>query len=324
MDRRSFNSRVAAAALGAATLGHAGRRVGAAEAEPHTVEKRSGHRASNPICVSTYSYWRYRADQRLGIGECIDLAAASGFDAVEVLHRQMDAEDNATLQALKRRAFHAGMPLVSLSTHQDFLRPDPAERKQQVENTKHYIELANAMGMPIIRVSTGRWNTSENFNALMANRGIEPPIEGYNDEDGFGWVRESLEELLPVAEKNGVTLGVENHWGLARTAEGLNRIVKDFDDTPWVQVLVDTGNFLEDPYDQIAAVAPRVCFVQAKTYYGGGTWYTLNLDYDRIAKILHDVDYRGYISLEFEGQADAEVAIPQSLALLRNAFRYDV
>ena len=58
----------------------------------------------------------------------------------------------------------------------------------------------------------------------------------------------------------------------------------------------------------------------AKTYYGGGTWYTLDLDYDRIAAMLRRHDYRGYISLEYEGEEDYRTAIPKSLALLRKAF----
>ncbi len=61
-------------------------------------------------------------------------------------------------------------------------------------------------------------------------------------------------------------------------------------------------------------------FVQAKTYFGGGTWYTLEIDYDRVAEILRAVNYRGYVSLEFEGKEDHQTAIPKSLELLRKAF----
>jgi sugar phosphate isomerase/epimerase len=68
------------------------------------------------------------------------------------------------------------------------------------------------------------------------------------------------------------------------------------------------------------AMAPYTVYVQAKTYYGGGTWYTLELDYNRIAGILKKHYYRGYISLEFEGRESHKTAIPKSLALLRKAF----
>jgi sugar phosphate isomerase/epimerase len=114
-------------------------------------------------------------------------------------------------------------------------------------------------------------------------------------------------------------MGLENHWGLGRTPEGVLRVV-DAVKSPWLQVTLDTGNFLEDPYERLEKLAPKTVLMQAKTYYGGGTWYTLELDYDRIAKIMHKHNYRGWISLEFEGKEDPRTAVPKSLALLRKAF----
>jgi sugar phosphate isomerase/epimerase len=83
---------------------------------------------------------------------------------------------------------------------------------------------------------------------------------------------------------------------------------------------MDTGNFLEDPYDKLEQIAPKTVFVQAKTYYGGGEWYTLDLDYRRIAKILSTVDYTGYVSLEMEGKENPDSAVAKSVAMLRKAF----
>lgn len=273
----------------------------------------------NPIAVSTYSFWRYRDDTKLSIEKCIDLAAEMGFDAVEILHIQMEGESNQYLQSLKRRAFVNGLDLCGFSTHQGFVSPDRENRKKNVEHTIRCIELAYKLGIPTIRVNTGRWGTSKSFDELMANRGIEPRLEGYSDDDGFAWVIECLEQCLPKAEECGVLLGLENHWGLGRTAEGVLRIIKDID-SPWLRATMDTGNFLEDPYDQLEMMAPETIYVQAKTYYGGGTWYTLDLDYPRIAEILRRHNYRGYISLEFEGKEDLMTAIPKSLAMLREAF----
>jgi len=273
----------------------------------------------NRIAVSTYSYWRYRRDSRLPIEECIDLAAQAGFDGVEILHVQMQQEDNAYLQMLKRRALVNGLDLCGFSTHQGFVSPDPDVRQKNVDHTLHCIELAYKLGIPTIRVNTGRWGTTKNFDTLMANKGIEPRLEGYSDDDGFKWVVDSFEKCLKKAEQNGVVLGLENHWGLGRTAEGVLRILDQID-SPWLQVTADTGNFLEDQYAQFEAIASKAVFVQAKTYFGGGTWYTLDIDYDRIAEMLRKVDYRGYISLEFEGKESHETAIPKSLSLLRKAF----
>ena len=61
-------------------------------------------------------------------------------------------------------------------------------RQKNIDHTIHTIELAYALGIPTIRVNTGRWGTTKSFDDLMANRGIEPRLEGYTDDDGFGWV----------------------------------------------------------------------------------------------------------------------------------------
>ena len=153
----------------------------------------------------------------------------------------------------------------------------------------------------------------------MAHRGIEEGLPGHTEEEGFEWVIKSMEQLIPIAEKCGVVLGLENHWGLGLTPVGVMRVVNAVN-SPWLQVTLDTGNFLEDPYDCLAQLAPKTVLLQTKTYYGGGRWYTLDLDYARIAKIMKKVNYRGYISLEFEGKEDPLTAVPKSLELLRKHF----
>lgn len=281
------------------------------------VSKKSSR--SNPIAVATYSFWRFKDGLKLKIEECIDKATAFGFDGVDILHMQMHREDDSYLQELKRHALINGITLCGLSIHQGFVSPDEDVRKKNIDHTIKCMELAHKLGIPCMRLNTGRWGTTKSFYQLMKNRGIEPPLPGYTDEDAYPWVIESIEKCLPAAEKYGVLLALENHWGLGLTPQGLLRIVKAVD-TPWLKILMDTGNFLEDPYDRLEIIAPHTVFVQAKTYYGGGTYYTLDLDYDRIAKILNKHDYKGYISLEFEGEEDYKTALPKSLSLLRKAF----
>jgi sugar phosphate isomerase/epimerase len=274
---------------------------------------------ANRIAVSTYSFWQFRHKDLRDIEQCLDLAAEMGFDAVELLHRQMESEEAGYLQRLKRRAFVNGMALCGFSTHQGFLSPDATVRQKNVDHTIHCIELAYQLGIPTMRVNTGTWGTSKNFDELMKNRGIEPPREGYTDEDGFKWVIDGLGKCLKTAEKCGVLLGLENHWGLGRTPEGVLRVISALE-SPWLKATLDTGNFLEDPYERLEKMARETVYVQAKTYYGGGLWYSLDLDYERIAAMLRRHKYAGYVSLEFEGKEDPRTAIPKSLALLRKAF----
>jgi len=268
--------------------------------------------------VSTYSYWHFRPP-KVNITTIIDKASALGIEGVDILHRQMESEENGYLQRIKKHAFLNGIDLISLSIHQDFVEPDEEIRKKHIDHTLRCIELAYKMGIPCIRLNSGRWNTIKSFNDLMAAKGQEPVLEGYNEDDGFRWCIDSIEKCLPKAQECGVVLALENHWGLTRTPEGLLRI-HDTINSPWLGILVDTGNFLEDPYDKIEMVASKAVFVQAKTYYGGGEWYTLDLDYKRIANILKKHKYNGYVSLEFEGKDPADEGVAKSIEMLRDAF----
>jgi sugar phosphate isomerase/epimerase len=305
IPRRHFLAGTAASVLGLT--------AGAAQAG------NDAERFRRRIGVSTYSFWQFKNEALRDVGKCIDLAANMGFDAVEILHRQMTDESDAALQQLKRRAFLHGLDLCGFSIHQGFVSPDAAERKKNVDHTIRCLEMAYKLGIPTVRINTGRWGTIKSFDELMKNRGIEPNLPGYTDDDGFKWCIDCLQECLPTAERCGITMGLENHWGLGRTPEGVMRIVHAVN-SPWLQVTMDTGNFLEDPYEKLELLAPRTVYVQAKTYFGGGLWYSLDLDNDRIATILNQHKYRGYIALEFEGQENPLTGIPKSLEVLRKAY----
>jgi len=278
------------------------------------------------IGVSTYSFWHFKGAP-VPIESCLEKAAVMGFDDVEILHVHMEeaakaaggAVDNALLHRIKQRAFSLGLDLMGFSTHQGFVTPDKEKRKQNIEHTAKCLELAHELGIPTIRVNTGRWGTSKNFDALMANKGIEPRLPGHTDDEGFAWVNDSFGELCKRAEKLGVVMGLENHWGLGREASGVIRVIKAVNN-PWLKATLDTGNFLENMYPQMEALAPHAVLVQAKTYPGGGEWYSLDIDNSRVAEILRKAGYRGYISLEMEGKEDPATAIPKSLAMLRKAY----
>ncbi len=314
--RRAFLSTLSAA--GAATL--LGRAPLAAAAE-------AAARPRVRLAVASYSYWHFRT-AKVPIDVVMDRAAELGAAGVDILHRQMDLVERAPLDAagraylrgLKRHAFRRGLEICCVSTHQSFVQPDAEKLAAEVEHTKKCIEIAAELGCPSIRINTGRWGTTRSFDELMKNRGIEPILPGRTEDEGFKWCIEGIERCLPAAEKHGVVLALENHWGLARTAAGLLRILNSIK-SPWLGGLMDTGNFLDDIYAQLEAIAPHTVYVQAKTYHGGGEWYSLDLDYPRIATLLAKAGYRGWVALEMEGKEDPATAVPKSLAALRGVFQ---
>jgi sugar phosphate isomerase/epimerase len=287
-----------------------------AQAPAQSTAKHTPQRYS--IAVSTYSYWHFDR-VKYPIEKVIENAARIGFEGVEILHRQMEDETPAYCKRLKQMAFDYGLSLPMLSIHQDFVEPDAYERRRNVEHTIHCLELAARLGIPAIRLNSGRWGTSGTFDDLMAKKGNETPLPGYTDEDAFKWVGQCIQDCIPTAEREGVALCIENHWGLTTSVDNLIRIYKDVN-SPWLKMNVDTGNYPGDPYEGLKALAPYAHIVQAKTYQGGGVWYTLDLDYKRIAGILRDAGFKGWISLEMEGKEPAETAVPKAYKVLREAF----
>lgn len=279
----------------------------------------NGWTKGSKLGISTYSYWHFEGEP-FPIKQVIDEASEIGVGGVDVLHRQMASEDPDYARELRRYALSKGVNLICLSIHQDFVTPDEHERGLHVDHTIRALELANQMGIPCIRVNSGRWGTVDSFDRLMELGGNAPPLEGYTQDDAFGWCIDAFKKCLPAARELGVVMALENHWGLTSSAEGVLRIVQAVD-SPWLQVLADTGNFRDRTYEQLEKLAPETVLVSAKTYYGGGVWYSLDLDYERIAQIFRGAGYQGYVTLEFEGKADPGPSVRKSLRRIAEAFR---
>ena len=116
-------------------------------------------------------------------------------------------------------------------------------------------------------------------------------------------------------------MGLENHWGLGRTAGG--RAAGRRRDQ--VALAAGDARHRQLPGRPVRADGDswrrRRCWCRPRRITAAALWYTLDLDYDRIAAMLRKHHYRGYISLEFEGKEDPRTAVPaRAWQLLRKAF----
>ena len=90
--------------------------------------------------------------------------------------------------------------------------------------------------------------------------------------------------------------------------------------SPWFGVNLDTGNFQsDDVYGDMQRVAKHAINVQVKvviTQHGKKE----PMDFQKVAKILRDSGYRGYVVLEYEEKEDPRVACAEYLERIRAAF----
>jgi sugar phosphate isomerase/epimerase len=278
------------------------------------------------IGSSSYSFKRFNygrpEELSLTLEDIFPLAHSYGLDGLELLAVQFDSDSDEYVSKIKQLAVLNSQDIYALSVHNNFVNPDPEVRRSEVEKVKKWIVIASKLGAPIIRVFGGRWGTIKDFIELMALDGKEPPLEGYSYDQGVEWNIECFKECTEFASQYGITLAVENHWGLTYSAKGVLDIINGVN-SKWLKVCLDCGNFRENTYEQLASLIPHTVLVHAKTYWGGGIFYDFNLnpDYVKIVRMLKDAGYNGYLSIEFEGKSPSEEGILASIQLLNQAIK---
>jgi L-ribulose-5-phosphate 3-epimerase len=171
------------------------------------------------IGSSSYSFKRFdyggtEGERERTLLEIIDLAPKYGLDGLELLAVQFASEDREYINKLKQKAVTNALDIYALSLHHNFVNPDPEIRKQQVDFVLGWLDHAEALGAPIVRVFGGRWGTVSGFTELMARNGLEDPLPGYAYEKGIEWNVEAFKQCAQKAENLGIVLALENHWAL--------------------------------------------------------------------------------------------------------------
>jgi sugar phosphate isomerase/epimerase len=294
LSRRDFSKAVAAAAglsfLPAPTLGF----------DP--VKRTGGSRMK--LSLAAYSFRNYLTDYRRGntpkpgsmtLESFIDLCAQYPLDGVELTSYYVpEPMPDAYLRQLRRRAFLLGLTVSGTAIGNTFTHPPGAKRDEEMAYTKRWIDRAVEFGAPTISIFAG--DVQKNTTEAQARQ----------------WCVEAIQEACAYAGTRGVILALENHGGIVGTAEQLLSIVKDVD-SEWFGVNWDSGNFdSADAYAELAAIAPYAVTSQIKANIGSPKG-SVPADWSRVIGILRDTGYRGWVSLEYEEDEDAKVAVPRLL-----------
>lgn len=283
------------------------------------------------IAISSYSFLGYNGgsiewgNQDMWasptVFEMVDHCAELGVDGIEFLgeHLRGSGVDNLEgLAKLHQYAAIRGIRIVTLAAPNNPLKTTPQERADDLALLIRYIDWAAQLGAPFVRTLGGRWGTITDFKELTANRGEEPPVEGFTEEQGYEWTVTSLRYAAQYAGTKGVTLVLENHWGPTGTSAGAKKI-HDGVDSPWLKYVLDTGNFfhLEDQYKEMETFLDDLAILHAKTYLGGSRVGVPDIDYSRVNELLRRIGYTGYVSIEFEGNAAPKDGIVDGIETVR-------
>lgn len=295
-SRRSFllqSASATAIAAGALTSGWA--------AEP--VARSHGHKFKFSLAAYSYRELLSGKNASLKLSDFVDDCAKFGLEGTELTSYYFPADITTEyLVGLKAQCFRLGLDVSGTAVGNDFGVADPEKLKKQLETMKLWIDRAHILGAPTIRVFAGVVPAGED-PAAVHKRMVA-----------------ALEESAEYAGKFGIYLGLENHGGPTATPEGLLALVRDVK-SPWLGVNLDSGNFHgEDVYSELEQIAKYAVNAQVKVVVSPKGKGKQASDYKRLAKILRDAGYRGYVVLEFEEKGDPRTECPKHLHELREAF----
>jgi sugar phosphate isomerase/epimerase len=297
-DRRGFlRSALAGAAAGAATL-----QADVARAiEP--ISRSSGSHFKFSLAAYSYRDLLQSNPPRLTLHDFIADCARFGLDGTELTSYYFpDNPPHEYFRQLKSAAFRLGLDVSGTAVGNDFCFPPGEERDREIAHVKRWIEYADLMDAPVIRIFSG---------------GVKP---GQSIDDARRLALEGMEECCAYAGQYGIFLALENHGGLTTEADDMLAMVRDVK-SPWFGVNLDTGNFRSaDVYGDLERLAPYSLNVQVKVVIHPAGQPSEPSDYQRLARIMRTCGYRGYIVLEFEEPGDPRQECKTQIEKLRDAF----
>ncbi|MCO8125302.1 sugar phosphate isomerase/epimerase [Stieleria sp. TO1_6] len=229
----------------------------------------------------------------------LDYCVDQGFEAAELTSYFFppDADSQYFLE-LKRQAFLRGVTISGTAIGNNFTLGAGDKLDREIETALEWIDKAAVMGAPHIR-----------FFAGTAKQLDEHPQR-------LDQAIEAMKQCAQRAGEKGVFLGIENHGNLR--PDQLLSIIQAVDH-PWVGINLDTGNFhSEDPYGDLEKCVPYAVNVQVKVSMKKPDGTTYPADFDRVAAILRDSNYQGFVILEYEDDAPYD-KIPAATAELRKS-----
>lgn len=266
------------------------------------------------LSLAAYSFRDYFVDanharspqadgaKRIDMFQFIDYCAAQGCAGAEVTSYYFPRElTDEYLLKLRRHAFLRGVALSGTAVGNNFTWPLGEKREAEIARVKKWVDHASLLGTSHIRIFAGS-------------------PQGVAREEAVKLCLSAIEECAEYAGRKGVFLGLENHGGIVAEPEGILEIIRAVK-SPWVGINLDTGNFrTADPYESLVLCAPYAVNVQLKGEIHRRGEKPERADLGRLANILREAHYQGYVALEYESAENPWDAVPVLLKSMKAAF----
>ena len=234
-----------------------------------------------------------RIDQIAWIKKC---ANEYELDGVELLENYFPCTDKQYLKDLKKLTIDLGLTIYGVAMSSDFSMDSREERSNQVEKVKNWLEISCYLGAPVLRIFSGIHRGTEKGKVLPN-------------------ITHCMKKVAEYAEEAGIVLGLENH---GETADDILTILGEVNSV-WLKHLLDTGNYgwitgdYEHMYPSIEKTIPKAVLIHLRLIELDREGNEQKFDNDRVFKIIRKSNYRGFVSIEYEGEEDGLGVLPRGI-----------
>jgi sugar phosphate isomerase/epimerase len=239
---------------------------------------------------------------KMSLKDLVSYAAGLGIEGVEPTSYYFLSTDDAFIYNLKRHAFLLGMDISGTPIRSVFNHEPGDALDAELAHVRTWVDICVKLGSPVIRIFAGKKRPE-----ATRDQDIRLAIDG-------------MKKACDYAGEHGIYLAIENHGYLTETADDVQRLL-DGVNHPWFGVNLDTGNFVGEPYEQIARMAPHAVVCQVKSMVrDSASGQRVPADLKRIVTLLRQARYRGYVALEYEESQPFE-NVPRLIEQLKKCIR---
>ncbi len=265
---------------------------------------------------------RFKEDPDFTVFQALDLTAEMGYASLEIMSGKANmppgdfaSDDLPYLKKVMRHAEQVGVRVHCLATYNDFAYvTDESWRLANIAYIKQWLGIAAELGVPNIRMLTGYSIADEPREKLE-----RLTLEG-------------IRECVPVAEKHGVNMAIENHNSIYFSADeilwlidelGSDRLTTCPDPSNWSRDFFKgaSAEQREQVFADTAKLAPKAtdAHLKLKGVTDDGQLIGWGDDLDRVLRILRDGGYDGPVHFECIADGDLLAPLPEARKILQAA-----
>jgi len=236
----------------------------------------------------------------MSIDDTIDLCQVAGYQAVELtfrdgkdIHVDLDDDD---IRAVAEKFDEASIEITSMASLKgSLLSSDSSERLEAAKSVERALEIASTLKTGAILVHPGQLSVQGTYQQAWDN------LVG------------TLKDLVPVAERCQVAIGLENVWNKFLLSPKEMREIVDEVNSDWVGVYLDTANMMAYGYPEhwIRELGNRIKRVHLKDFNRGEHRFVNLLDGDTdwatVMKELRSVGYTDSVIHEVGGDRETQI-----------------